>query len=141
MKHFLDDYISIFIHHTDLIFTNYVKNQLAPFNIAPEQNLIMMLLWKQDGLSQNEIAIKLDKDKTNIARMSQGLEQKGFVRRVCCPKDRRAQRLYLTDKGQNLSEHVIPIAEEFNEILCKNITEEELLQVRSILSKMKENLQ
>jgi DNA-binding MarR family transcriptional regulator len=141
MKLFLDDYISIFIHHTDLIFTNYVKNQLAPFNIAPEQNLIMMLLWKQDGLSQNEIAVKLDKDKTNIARMSQGLEQKGFVRRVSCPKDRRAQRLYLTDKGQALSEHVIPIAEEFNEILCKNITKEELLQVRSILSKMKENLQ
>jgi DNA-binding MarR family transcriptional regulator len=141
MKLFLDDYISIFIHHSDLMFTNYVKKKLAPFNIAPEQNLVMMLLWEQDGLSQNEITIKLNKDKTNIARMSQGLEQKGFVKKAICPKDRRAQRLYLTEKGRNLSEHVLPIAEEFHEILCKNITDEELFQLRTILSKMRENLQ
>ncbi|MGM7719535.1 MarR family winged helix-turn-helix transcriptional regulator [Metabacillus sp. Hm71] len=136
----LDDYISIYIHQSDLIFTSYIKSKLAPLNIAPEQNLIMMLLWKQDGLSQNEVAEKLDKDKTNIARMAHGLEQKGFINRFSCPNDRRIQRLYLTEAGRQLSQHVIPIAEEFHETLCKNISEEELLQLRSILSKMRENL-
>jgi DNA-binding MarR family transcriptional regulator len=63
------------------------------------------------------------------------------VKKAICPKDRRAQRLYLTEKGRNLSEHVLPIAEEFHEILCKNITDEELFQLRTILSKMRENLQ
>ncbi|GAA3321409.1 hypothetical protein GCM10020331_037130 [Ectobacillus funiculus] len=58
MKLTLDDYISIFIHQTDLALTSCVKDRLAPFNIAPEQNLIMMLLWEQDGLTQNELAEK-----------------------------------------------------------------------------------
>lgn len=140
MKLSLNDYISIFIHQTDLFLTSYVKQKLAPFNIAPEQNLVMMLLWEQDGLTQNEVAIKLGKDKTNIARMVAGLESKGFIKRINCPRDRRSQRLYLTDKGIELKGHIVPIAEEFNESVCKDISEEELLQVKRILKKMRENV-
>lgn len=136
----LNEFISIFIHQTDLELTGYIKNKLLPFNIAPEQNLVMMLLWEKDGLSQNEIANKLDKDKTNIARMAFGLEQKGFVKRIHCPKDRRVQRLYLTKEGMELKEHIIPVANEFNSLLCRNITDEELNQVRQILCKMRANL-
>lgn len=136
----LNDFISIYIHQTDLELTGYVKNKLSPFNIAPEQNLIMMLLWEKDGLSQNEIAGKLNKDKTNIARMAFGLEKKGFVKRINCPKDRRVQRLYITKQGEELREHIIPIAMEFNKVICQNITNEELNQVRQILGKMRTNL-
>ncbi|PGT81998.1 MarR family winged helix-turn-helix transcriptional regulator [Bacillus sp. AFS040349] len=136
----LNDYISIFIHQTDLELTSYVKNKLSPFNIAPEQNLIMMLLWEHDGRSQNEIAAKLNKDKTNIARMSYGLEQKGFIKRRMCPNDRRVQRLYLTESGLKLKKHIIPIAEQFNTLVCQNITTEEINQLRKILLKMRANL-
>ena len=141
MKLFLRDYIGILIHQTDLAFTNYVKKELAPFNLAPEQNLIMMLLWEQDGLNQNEIAEQLNKDKTNIARMVFNLEQKGFIRRICSEQDRRSLKVYLTDEGKELGNHVIPIAEEFHEIVCKGISNEELQEVRRILLKMCANVQ
>lgn len=114
---------------------------LAPFNIAPEQNLIMMLLWEKDGLTQNEIGQKLDKDKTNIARMASSLEKKGFINRFTCPHDRRAQRLYLTDEGRKLGEKVIPIAEEFNRMVCDGISNEELMELKRILCKMRKNVQ
>lgn len=123
------------------MFTNYVKKKLAPFNLAPEQNLIMMLLWEKDGLNQNEISEKLNKDKTNIARMVFNLEQKGFIRRTCGEHDRRSLRVYLTDEGKELGNHVIPVAEEFNEIACKGISNEELIQLRTILTKMCSNVQ
>nr|WP_203362071.1 MarR family transcriptional regulator [Bacillus sp. REN10] len=137
----LDEYISIYLHQTDLLITSEVKNRLAPFNIAPEQNLVMMLLWRKDGLSQQEIAEKLQKDKTNIARMLLNLEQKGFIRRVCCQHDRRSLKVFLTDKGADLKASVIPIAEEINKQLYKGISEKDLQIVRSVLSKMRENLQ
>jgi len=141
LKLSFNDYISIFIHQTDLLLTNYVKNQLAPFNIAPEQNLIMMVLWEKDGLTQNEVGQKVDKDKTNIARMATSLEQKGFIKRSTCPYDRRSQRLYLTEQGRKLGETVIPIAEEFNNMVCKGISNEELSEVKRILSIMRKNVQ
>ncbi|WP_338753686.1 MarR family transcriptional regulator [Bacillus sp. FJAT-52991] len=136
----LDEYISIYLHQTDLLITSEVKNKLAPFNIAPEQNLVMMLLWKKDGLSQQEIAEKLKKDKTNIARMLLNLEKKGLIRRVCCQHDRRSLKVFLTDKGDQLKTVIIPIAQEINQRIYKGISEEELQTVRSVLSKIHENL-
>ncbi|GKU82126.1 MarR family winged helix-turn-helix transcriptional regulator [Niallia sp. NCCP-28] len=141
MKLSLNDYISIFIHQTDLSLTSYVKSQLAPFNLAPEQNLIMMLLWEKDGRNQNEISEILLKDKTNIARMVVNLEKKGFIKRVSSEKDRRSLQLFLTQKGKELGSSIIPITNDFNKLVCKGITEKELNEVQRILSKMCENVQ
>ncbi|MCK1992049.1 MarR family transcriptional regulator [Peribacillus muralis] len=140
MSFSFDDYISISIHKTDLAFTQYVKNKLADFNIAPEQNLIIMLLLKNDGLTQIELAEKLNKDKTNIARMVYNLEQKGFIKRSPDVNDRRSLKVFLTDKGKELSNIVIPIAEEFNNVVTKGITDEELENLKVLLNKMRENL-
>lgn len=140
MKFTLQDYISIKIHKTDLFLTNSIKTKLEPYNLAPEQNLIMMLLWEKDGLTQNQLVEMLDKDKTNIARMASNLEKKGFVKRCACPNDRRSVKLYLTENGKKLATTIIPIAEEFNEIVCKGISTQELLELERLLSKITQNV-
>jgi len=100
----------------------------------------MMLLWEQDGLSQHQIVEKLNKDKTNIARMASNLEKKGFINRIECHEDRRSIRLYLTECGKKLGEKVIPITEQFNENVRKGISDEELLQMERLLAKMNQNV-
>ena len=141
MKIAFQDYISIKLHKTDLTLTNCVKAKLEPYNLAPEQNLIMMLLWEQDGLYQHQIVSRLEKDKTNIARMASNLEKKGFIKRIHCLDDRRSLKLYLTSCGKKLGEEVIPLAENFNEVVCKGISKEELLQMEKILEKINKNVQ
>lgn len=140
MKFSFQDYISIKIHKTDLLLSSFIKAKLEPFNLAPEQNLIMMLLWENDGLTQNELVKRLDKDKTNIARMASNLEKKGFIKRSECPNDRRSVKLYLTECGKELGTSVIPIAEQFNEIVRNGLTNEELLELDRLLSKITENV-
>ncbi|WP_026690924.1 MarR family winged helix-turn-helix transcriptional regulator [Alteribacter aurantiacus] len=140
MKLSFTDYISIKIHKTDLNLTSYVKEQLKEFNLAPEQNLIMMLLWEKDGLEQHQLAIHLNKDKTNIARMASNLEKKGFIKRAPVEGDRRSLRLFLTEEGKELGNKVIPVAEAFNETVCKGISKEELLELERLLTKMNSNV-
>jgi len=140
LKFSFQDYISIKIHKTDLLLSSFIKAKLEPFNLAPEQNLIMMLLWENDGLTQNELVKRLDKDKTNIARMASSLEKKGFIKRSECPNDRRSVKLYLTECGKELGTSVIPIAEQFNEIVRNGLTNEELLELDRLLSKITENV-
>ncbi|MCP3026481.1 MarR family winged helix-turn-helix transcriptional regulator [Halobacillus sp. A5] len=135
------DYISIKIHKTDLKLTGYIKSQLKPYNLAPEQNLIMMLLWEENGLSQNQLAVRLNKDKTNIARMAANLEEKGFIRRSSSQTDRRSLTLFLTESGEELKRKVLPVAEQFNEIVCEGITTEELEQLDHLLTKMNQNIE
>ncbi|CDQ20571.1 DNA-binding transcriptional regulator, MarR family [Halobacillus karajensis] len=135
------DYISIKLHQTDLKLTSYIKSQLHPYNLAPEQNLIMMLLWEKDGLNQNQLAQYLGKDKTNIARMASNLESKGFIKRNFCTEDRRSLELYLTEKGQELKEQVVPVAESFNEKVTEGISKDELLEFDRLLTKMQNNIE
>ncbi len=140
MKFSFQDYISIKIHKTDLLLSSFIKAKLEPFNLAPEQNLIMMLLWENDGLTQNELVKRLNKDKTNIARMASSLEKKGFIKRSECPNDRRSVKLFLTECGKELGTSVIPIAEQFNEIVRNGLSDEELLELERLLSKITENV-
>lgn len=140
MKLLFRDYISIKLHKTDLHLTSFIKMKLEPYNLAPEQNLIMMLLWEQEGLTQNQLVDYLNKDKTNIARMASSLEKKGFIRRVHCTNDRRSVRLYLTEAGQDLGKVVIPIAEEFNEIVCQGLSQKDLIHLEKVLSIMNKNV-
>lgn len=143
MKLTFQDYISIKIHKTDLLLTSFIKAKLEPFNLAPEQNLIMMLLWEKDGdgLTQNQLVEILGKDKTNIARMASSLEKKGFIKRIQCPEDRRSVRLFLTKCGKELGSSVIPVAEEFNEVVSKGITAQELQEFERLLEKVRQNVQ
>lgn len=141
MKLTLHDYISIKIHKTDLKLTSYIKSELERYNLAPEQNLVMMLLWESDGLTQNQVAEKLNKDKTNIARMSSSLEKKGFIERINCTNDRRSIKLYLTTIGKELKDKVIPITEGFNDIVSSDMTENELLEFERLLSKVNKNIE
>lgn len=141
LKLTFQDYISITIHKTDLVLTSLIKAKLEPYNLAPEQNLILMLLWEQDGLSQHQLGEKLNKDKTNIARMAASLESKGFVKRVHCPNDRRMMRLYLTSSGQKLGNEIIPIAEEFNSIVTNGLSNEEIQELERLLFKIRKNVQ
>ncbi|UCZ53503.1 MarR family transcriptional regulator [Bacillus shivajii] len=140
MKFSFQDYISIKIHKTDLLLTSLIKSRLEPYNLAPEQNLIMMLLWEKDGLTQNQIVEKLAKDKTNVARMASNLEKKGFIKRVHCTDDRRAVKLYLTPAGKEHGKKVVPVSEEFDEIVCDGLSKEELQELERLLSKVRENV-
>nr|WP_156969534.1 MarR family transcriptional regulator [Jeotgalibacillus campisalis] len=135
------DYISIKLHKTDLVLTSFIKSKLEPYNLAPEQNLIMMLLWEKDGLTQNQLGKFLHKDKTNITRMASSLEKKELIKRIQCQEDKRATKIFLTPKGRDLGNEVIPVAEQFNGVVCKDLTTRELTELDRLLSKISQNVQ
>jgi DNA-binding MarR family transcriptional regulator len=87
------------------------------------------------------IGKRLDKDKTNIARMLSNLEKKELIRRHINETDGRSFKVYLTEKGIKLGEQVYPITEEFNRIVCSGITSEELQIVNEVLLKMQQNVE
>lgn len=135
------DYISIKLHKTDLVLTSFIKSKLEPFNLAPEQNLIMMLLWEQDGLTQNQLGKMLNKDKTNITRMTSSLEKKELIKRLQWLQDKRVTKIYLTSKGRDLGNQVIPVAEQFNKVVCKDLSGDELAELERLLTKISRNVQ
>ncbi|UOQ42910.1 MarR family transcriptional regulator [Halobacillus salinarum] len=135
------DYISIKIHQTDLRLTSFIKTKLVDYNLAPEQNLIMMLLWETNGLTQNQLAHKLNKDKTNVARMAVSLEKKGFIDRIPSSDDKRSLQLSLTAEGRKLKHQILPEAEDFNAKVCSDFSKEELDELNRLLTKINRNIE
>ena len=78
------------------------------FEITVEQWAIIRHLWEEDGLSQREIAEKTSKDKPNITRMVDALEQKRLVFRQPDPRDRRKYCIYLTKEGKHCRNALCP---------------------------------
>jgi DNA-binding MarR family transcriptional regulator len=78
-------------------------------DVTVEQWMILLLLWLQDGVSQQYIADFIGKDKGTISPQIDGLERRGLATRRPDEQDRRQKLVYLTPFGRDLQEELIPI--------------------------------
>ena len=80
------------------------------------------------------------KDKTNITRIIDALEEKNLVVRVEDQIDHRIKRVVLTNAGKQLFYDVLPIMEKTREEVRANISDNDIDIFKSVLSKILKNL-
>lgn len=136
----LEKYIGVIVHRADLKLNNYYQSVVNPFEITVDQWEILVILWEKEGITQKEIAERLYKDQTNIARMLFKLEKKGFIHRVTHETDRRSLRVYLTVKGREVKDDILGPSIEAYKKTIEGLTEEEVETFRRILAVMHNNV-
>ncbi|KEQ25696.1 MarR family winged helix-turn-helix transcriptional regulator [Paenibacillus tyrfis] len=136
----LEKYIGVIVHRADLKLNNYYQKVVNPFDITVDQWEILVILWEKEGITQKELAERLYKDQTNIARMLFKLEKKGFVYRVTHETDRRSLRVYLTPKGRDIKEDILAPSIEAYKKTVEGLSEEEVETFRRILAVMYNNV-
>jgi len=94
------------------------KFNAAGLNLTIEQWSVLYHLWKQEGISQQELCNATFRDKPSITRLVDNLEKQNLVKRVASETDRRINLIYLTKQSQKLQEESMLLAEEtLNEAL------------------------
>jgi DNA-binding MarR family transcriptional regulator len=73
---------------------------VAPLQLTPAQFSVMLLLDKNPGRNQTEIANTLGILRPNFVAMLDGLESRDLCARIRSTNDRRSHILVLTDKGR-----------------------------------------
>ncbi|MGG1663334.1 MarR family winged helix-turn-helix transcriptional regulator [Brevibacillus sp. NRS-1366] len=136
----INEYIGVIVKRTDLKLNSYYQKVVNPFHITIDQWMILVVLWEEEGLTQNELAERTYKDKTNIARMLFTMEERGFIHRVTDKKDRRSLHVYLTEKGRLLKDEILPPSIEAYQKTIAGLTEEEVIQFRKTLNIIYENV-
>lgn len=101
---------------------------------------IFIELWQQDGLRQQDLALSVLKDKATITRSLRFLESKNMLVRVADPQDKRTKRIYLTHKGQDLRNYLIPKAKATIEEATTGIDEQEFETCKKVLVQIYQNL-
>ena len=91
----------------------------ANIDITIEQWSVLYHLWKQDGLSQQQLCEATFRDKPSITRLVDNLEKLGLVKRVSSKEDRRINKIYLTKEATALQEQTMELANQtLNEALA-----------------------
>jgi DNA-binding MarR family transcriptional regulator len=73
---------------------------VAPLQLTPAQFSVLLLLDKNPGRNQTEIATTLGILRPNFVAMLDGLESRDLCSRIRSTNDRRSHIVVLTDKGR-----------------------------------------
>jgi MarR family transcriptional regulator, transcriptional regulator for hemolysin len=81
---------------------NYIDNRAKGRGTTRAQWIVLYQLRQQEGLSQVDLADVLELQPISLVRLLDRLVQHGFLERRHDPRDRRANRLFLTASGRQL---------------------------------------
>lgn len=85
--------------------------------LRPTDFAVLLLLTRNQGAKQSEVAEALGIQRANFVAIVDGLEAKGFVERRKSELDRRVQSLHITDAGLTYLNELMPIWQEHEERL------------------------
>ena len=100
--------------------------RLNDMEITPEQWTVLLYLWEKDGVTQQELCNATFKDKPSMTRLIDNMEKQHLVIRVPDKKDRRTNKIHLTDNGKKLEEKARFIANKTLKEALHGLTLEEL---------------
>ncbi|MBV1932252.1 MAG: MarR family transcriptional regulator [Porticoccaceae bacterium] len=77
-----------------------LEAETAPLGMGAGRFSYLFILYINEGVTQQDIAYRLQADKAAVARTLVQLEIQGFIERRSDPSDGRVTRVYLTDKSR-----------------------------------------
>lgn len=119
---------------------NAIGVLLAKVGLYPGQEILLMQLWEQDGLSSSDLVDRLQIEPPTITKMLQRLERSGFVERRRDVEDARICRAFLTEAGRSLQGPVARCWQHLEQGILNNMTIEERLLLRRLLLQVYHNL-
>jgi len=113
-----------------------VQYWLRPFGITVNQYGALMALTYGDGMTQRELADRLETDTTTAMVICDGLEKKELIQRVRESGDRRANHLRITEKGRITIHDAAAAVEQSALPLAEVLTDEEITSVTPLLGRL-----
>lgn len=101
---------------------------------------IIGLLWRKDGINQQEIAEIISKDKSSVTYLINSLVKRGLVKRVENKNDRRNKQVFLTPKGRQIRKIIFPWVLDLYQQAAGDTGSDEIRNAIALLKKMTANL-
>lgn len=122
---------------------NVIDHELRrKFNITFGQwKVLIIIANSHQGLTQKDIADKLVLEGPTLIPILDKLEKDGFVVRKTDTKDRRINRIYLTQRADGFLNDTIECVTQIKKVCLNDLSENEISITKNTLEKMWYNLQ
>lgn len=117
-----------------------IERELSATNVYRAQHQILMMLSKDNGISQTEIAKEQECSTATVAVSLKKLEQGGYIKRVVNQEDNRFNQVAITEKGNAVVKQSMDIFYKCDELMFEGFNEPELEQLEKYLDRIHENL-
>jgi DNA-binding MarR family transcriptional regulator len=114
----LDQRIPFLLSQLGTYVSDDFKRRLAPLDVHPRTNAVLVALAGTDGQSQRQLSARLGLHRNVMVSLIDTLEEQGLVQRKPHPDDRRAFAVTLTDKAREL----LPALEEQSQAMEDEVT-------------------
>src|SRR5215813_14530298 len=117
-----------------------LDQELAPFDISAAQFVILVALATGEADSASSLCKGISYDPGAMTRMSDRLEQKGLIRRIQLPYDRRKVGLELTAEGKAVYPKLRAASATLHNRFLRGFTRNEVKQLETLLLKILANV-
>ncbi len=114
---------------------------LAELGLHSGQEMILQLLWKDNGQTPSMLAERLGLQLPTVLKMVKRMENAGLLERRACSLDRRVTEVYLNQEGMRIRPMVEKLWSKLEIATTDALSEEEELQLRYLLDKVYHSLQ
>jgi MarR family transcriptional regulator for hemolysin len=132
--------LSFLIHDVSRMRRTAFDQYMKPHGVTRSQWWVLSNLSRHDGMMQTELAGMLDVGKVTVGGLVERLEQAGWVERRPDASDRRAKRVYLTDRAQRVLADIRQAGDDMNQMAFDGLSRQDRRELFRLLTRIKDNL-
>jgi len=117
-----------------------VAEGLAELGLHTGQELVLMQLWREDGLRHSDLAQRIGVAPPTVTKVLRGMDRTGLVTREADSQDARASRVWLTERGRSLREPVEGLWQAVERRVLRGVDRSERDLVERALARMLDNV-
>ncbi len=114
----------------------YFDKSFADYGIGNKHYRYLLFLYRQEGVTQDIMSKYFYVDKATTARAILALEEQGYIFRQVDLKDKRANKVFLTEKGRAMEPVIRAVLNDWAEVMTSDLTAAERSTVYGLLQKM-----
>ncbi|MBT3363414.1 MAG: MarR family transcriptional regulator [Chloroflexi bacterium] len=118
---------------------NHHASKLAKLQIGRGQHSFLLVLFRKDGISQDNLARILHMNKAAVARALLKLEQNGYIERRKDEADLRNNYVYLTKKAKDIKQQLFEVVDAWTDTLAAGLTDADRDSLIELLKRMGDN--
>lgn len=141
LKYDFESSVGFVVNNTAKAFQKALDAELRKnVGVTISQWRVISTLTRQPGLTQKEIADRVGIEGSTLVPIIDKMEKDQFVKRKLDNQDRRINRIYLTNKADDLWNSMIECALRIRKLSTKEISEEQVTTMLEVLKKIAKNL-
>jgi DNA-binding MarR family transcriptional regulator len=136
----MDENIGTLLAQVSRLMRRSFDERARGIGVTRPQWQVLTLLRLHAGSNQGALAEMLEVEPITLGRMIDRLQEAGLVERRADPADRRAWRIFLTQKGEGLLDQLRPFGLETLSTALEGVSEADRDSFMTTLTRVRTNL-